>query len=360
MKKRTFMFKTFNIRILFVFMLSITMFTAGAQDIDFSQYFNNPTYFNPAYVGLSTGLKVRLNARKQWTALPGNYNAFSFSADIADRNIPGAGGIGMIATSNTEGVGMIKTSTIGIIPAVRIQINRFSVFQLGALVSVVSRRIDWNNLVFSDQLDPRLGNIGPGSFPKPGSKPIVFPDFSIGGIYQLKLDHVIGTFGIAVHHITQPNQSFLQDVAPLPRKYVAHMDFIIDFQRNRGYYDRIRDFKINPGILYQMQANMRLLAMGVNAYISHVYFGAWFRNEVFRKNSFTTLTWLVGLDVPFNDNSRMKIMYSFDMNTSRNTNFTGPSHEVSLIFELDNARLIYPKRFGHRKISRNTLECSPF
>lgn len=354
------MFKVLNMRIFLVFMLTLAILTVKAQDVNFSQYFNNPTYFNPAYVGLSTGLKVRLNVRKQWTGLAGEYNAFSFSADIADRNIPGAGGIGFIATSNAEGIGMIKTTTVGFIPAVRIQVNRFSIIQFGALISVMSRRIDWNNMVFSDQLDPRLGNIGLSSFTNPGNSPIVFPDFSIGSIYQLKGNHMVATFGVAVHHITQPNQSFLQNVSPLPRKWVAHMDFIIDFQRNRGFYNRARNIKINPGILYQSQSDMSLFALGINAYISNIYFGIWYRNDVFRKTSFTNLVWLAGLNIPFNSDSRMKIMYSFDMNTSRNTNFTGPSHEISLIFELDNARLVNPNKIRIPMRSHSTLECSPF
>lgn len=355
------MFKTLNIRILLVFILTSVMAVAEAQDVNFSQYFNNPTYYNPAFVGLSMGFKARLNFRKQWTGLSGNFQTYSFSADIADRNIPGAGGVGFIASSVVEGMGKIKTTVIGVIPSVRIHVNRYSIVQVGALVSIMSRQVDWNNLVFSDQLDPILGNTGSSSFTRPSNqRPVIFPDFSIGGIYQLKLSHVIGTFGMAVHHITQPNQSFLQDVAPLPRKWVAHMDFIIDFQRNRGYYSRARDIKINPGILFESQSSLNMFSVGVNTYISNVYFGAWYRNEVFNQAGFANIIWLAGINIPFKDNSRIKLMYSFDMNVSQNTNFTGPSHEVSLILELDNARIINPNRLSSTRRSRNSLECSPF
>ncbi|WP_240526774.1 PorP/SprF family type IX secretion system membrane protein [Candidatus Sulfidibacterium hydrothermale] len=343
-----------------VFLLLSAFYPLYAQDITFSQFFNNPTYYNPAYVGLTTGLKIRFDGRRQWTSLPGDYKAYSFSADIADRNIPGAGGIGIIASSVTEGVGMLQTTTFGFMPSVRIQINGFSLLQFGALISVMSRQVKWENLVFSDQLDPRLGNISPSSFSYPDSKPAVFPDFSIGGIYQLKINNVTGTFGLAVHHITEPDQSFLQDISPLPRKWVAHMDFIIDFKKNRGYYGRAREFKIDPGILYQSQADMDLLAIGINAYVSNVYFGAWFRNEVFNTSSFTTLVWMVGLNIPLNNISRMKVMYSFDMNTSRNTNFTGPSHEISLTFAFDKIRIINPNRMRSKKRWHSPLECSPF
>jgi len=332
-----------------------------AQDVNFSQYFNNPTYYNPAYVGLSVGLKARLNVRKQWTGLSGEYNSYAFSMDIADRNLPGAGGLGFIASSEVQGIGLIKSTTVGIIPAVRIPISRYSIFQLGALVSVVSNQLNWNNLVFADQLDPILGNVGASTFHNPGNSSVVFPDFSIGGIYQFKQEHFVGTLGAAVHHITQPDQSFLQDVAPLQRKFVAHMDFVFDFQRHRGFYYRARSFKINPGVLYQKQANMNLFMMGVNAYISNVYFGLWYRNEIFHSTSFSNLVWLAGMNIPLhNDDSRLKLMYSFDMSISGSTNFTGPSHEVSLILELDNIRLVNPTKLKHASYSRNSLECSPF
>jgi type IX secretion system PorP/SprF family membrane protein len=329
-----------------------------AQDVDFSQFFNNPTYFNPAYVGLTQGLKVRMNYRRQWTGLTGDYHAYDFSADIADRNIPGAGGIGIIATSDLQGLGMLKTSMVGIIPAVRIPINAYSVFQLGALISIISRQINWNNLVFSDQLDPRLGNIGPSSFPTPGSSAITFPDFTVGGIYQLEYNNLVTTIGLAVHHITQPNQSFLQDVAPLPREFVAHADVVINLARHGGYYARARDIKINPGIFYKQQASMSLLTFGANAYVSNVYFGVWYKDEIFSQRGFGNFVWMAGFNMPFDQNNRMKVMYSFDMNVLHNTNFTGPSHEISLIFELDKARLINSNRLP--AVERSEMECSPF
>jgi len=328
-----------------------------AQDVDFSQFFNNSTYYNPAYVGLTKGLKVRMNYRRQWTGLSGDFHAYDFSADVADRSLPGAGGIGIIATSNLQGLGSIKTSMVGLIPAVRIHINRFSVFQLGAMVSVVSRQVNWNNLVFSDQLDPRLGNIGPSSFPTPGSRPIIFPDFAVGGIYQMKINNVVGTFGFAVHHITQPDQSFLQDVSPLPREYVAHGDLVITLARHSGYYYRKREIKLNPGIFFKQQAAMQMLTFGANVYVSNVYFGFWYKDEVFSNRGFGTFVWLAGLEIPFGEDNRMKVMYSYDMNTLHNTNFTGPSHEISLIFELDNVRLINSRLHA---IERKQMECSPF
>lgn len=285
---------------------------------------------------------------------------FNFSADIADRNIPGAGGLGIIATNDQQGFGTLQTSVIGIIPSVRIPINNFSVFHLGAMVSLMSRQVNWDNLVFGDQLDPRLGNIGPSSFQSPGSGPIFFPDFSVGGIYQMQAGNVTGTFGFAVHHVTQSDQSFLDNIAPLPRKWVAHMDFIIDFQRHRGFYARARSFKLNPGILFESQDHMQLLSLGTNAYMQNIYAGLWYQNEVFQTSSISNMVWMVGMNVPFKNETRMKLIYSFVMNLSGNLSFPGPSHEINLIFELDNISLINPYRMRRSSKSRNSVECSPF
>jgi len=91
----------FALLLTMVFLVSMFLFptTSKSQDLDFSQYYNNPTYYNPAYVGLTMGLKSRLNYRRQWTGLSGDYHSYSFSADIAERSLPGAGGIGIIAIS---------------------------------------------------------------------------------------------------------------------------------------------------------------------------------------------------------------------------------------------------------------------
>ena len=81
-------------RILTFSLLLNFLFTSGiyAQDFDFSQWYNNPTYYNPAYVGLTAGLKARFTYRRQMVKIPASFRTYSFSADLAGRNLPGAGG----------------------------------------------------------------------------------------------------------------------------------------------------------------------------------------------------------------------------------------------------------------------------
>ncbi len=345
-----------------------TLFSSSvltAQDLDYSQHYNNPTYYNPANVGLTQGLKARLNYRRQWTGLSGDYHTYSFTADVAERSLPGAGGIGIIANQSVAGMGVLKTNTFGIMPSVRIPISKNAIFQLGALASVVTQQLNWDNLVFSDQLDPRWGNIYQTSFPGAAKEKVVFPDFAFGGIFQFKASEDLeGNIGAAVHHITTPNQSFFEVNAKLPRKYVYNMDFVITIREDQGYYSKRQGFKLNPGIMVQHQSSMMQYNLGMNIYMSHVYLGLWYKNQTLEYDEFSTFIAMAGLNIPFNEDWRMKVMYSYEMNINAMHNFTGPSHEISLIFEFDDIGLI-PKRSGGgfmapKQRTNSPIECSPF
>ncbi len=364
--KKTLISTLFSISAL---MLILSLFSSSAlraQDMDYSQHYNNPTYYNPANVGLTQGLKARLNYRRQWTGLSGDYHTYSFTADVAERSLPGAGGIGIIANQSLAGKGVLKTNTFGIMPSVRIPISKNAIFQMGALASVVTQQLNWDNLVFSDQLDPRWGNIYPTNFPGAAKEKVVFPDFAFGGIFQFKASEDLeGNIGAAVHHITTPNQSFFEVNAKLPRKYAYNMDFVITIREDQGYYSKRQGFKLNPGIMVQHQSSMMQYNLGINIYMSHVYLGLWYKNQTLEYDEFSTFTALAGLNIPFNEDWRMKLMYSYEMNINAMHNFTGPSHEISLIFEFDDIGLI-PKRSGSgfmaptNKRTNSPIECSPF
>jgi hypothetical protein len=56
-------------------------------------------------------------------------------------------------------------------------------------------------------------------------------------------------------------------------------------------------------------------------------------------------------------------MYSYEVNINARQNFTGPSHEISLIFELDDIGLINKDKnafMAPRSRSFSPVECSPF
>ncbi len=344
--------------VLTIFILLILSSTnrLNAQDLDFSQHYSNPTYYNPAFVGLTPGF------RKRWTGLEGRYNTYNFSMDIAERGLPGAGGLGLIASQDVQGAGLFKTNTIGFMPSVRIPISRNSILQVGALAAIVSRQFNFDDLVFTDQLDPKYGNIYPSAFTSTMRNKVVFPDFAFGAIYQFKGRDLDGNIGAAVHHLTQPNQSFFEVKAPLPMKYVYHMDLVITIQEHRSLYEKRKEFKMNPGLMVQYQNGLFVYTLGMNVYFSRLYLGLWYRNEAMEYDSYSNFTMMGGLNIHFNETSRMKVIYSYDYNIMAKHNFTGPSHEISLVFEFDDISFWDNTRGTKSNAYRRNqpIECSPF
>lgn len=334
-----------------------------AQDANFSQFYNNPMYNNPAYAGLTRGLKARLHYRRHWQKIPGDFNTYCFTMDVADRELPGAGGIGLIVNSDRQGIGYFKTFTVGIAPSVRVPIAENFIMQAAPLISFVRNEINWDNLVFEGQLDDIQGNILPSSFTPPNNESLNYPDFSFGLVFQVQGNNTVGTFGLAAHHLTRPNQSFFEASAPRERRYVVHGDVIFNIGDYKGYFKRKISFKVNPGVVYQHQAGLNLYSVGLNLYILNLYFGMWYRNESLEYDTFSDIVAMGGFLVPFDNGSRMKVYYSYDMQVAAEKSFTGPSHEVSLVFEFDKIKLINTSgysRYRGREIIDETLECSPF
>ncbi len=330
---------------IFIFVLS---FLPGrAQDAVYSQFMHNPIYYNPAYTGLSEGLRIRSINRKQWPNLPGDYRSYNFNMDIATRNIKGFGGIGLMFDKNIAGSGYFERIKIGIPISFRVQLLENLIVQLGGMGSFVQKSIDWRKLVFVDQLDPRFGNIYSSSFAQPGSDKITYTDADIGLAFRwvtssYRGGEIIATAGVAVQHVFTPNESLYQtEEALLPRKLVITADVIIktQAQHRSSNYNRTNsnnEFRLNPGFIFESQKPFRTASIGVNAYKSSVYLGFWFRNESFNFESSNSAIIMAGVGIPVNDDTRVKIVYSYDMVlTKSNMGFAGGSHEISIIFELD-------------------------
>ena len=354
-------FLMFMVILLFIFP------EAKTQDVQFSQFTNLPLYYNPAYAGLAQGMRAKFAYRRQWVKMPEDFKAMNFNMDIAARGIPGSGGLGLMFDSSNEGGGLIKRNSFGLNLAVRIPIMQDMISQFGISASFVQKHIDWSRLVFSDQLDENYGNIYTSDFVPPSSNKVNYPDFGIGGVFRFAQDagkdsEVIGTFGFAVQHVFEPNESFINLESKLPVKIVATVDFQIQQSDNsRGYNDR--GFKFNPAIIYMNQAGMDSWSVGLNVYKQPIYVGVWYRNSEFQFLDNSALIIMLGLNTNFGDNARMKFVYSYDAMLTDITKATGGSHELTLIFELDDMHLFGSSRGGFSPRSKHNyrdLECSPF
>jgi len=94
---------------LFCFLILGIFIDSKAQDPQFTQFYANPTYLNPAFAGTARCPRICLNYRNQWPNLSGTYVTYSASYDQHVDVM--AGGIGLLVTTDDQARGTLKTTT---------------------------------------------------------------------------------------------------------------------------------------------------------------------------------------------------------------------------------------------------------
>src|SRR5690348_885951 len=94
-------------RLFLGFFLCISL-SCLAQDPEFTQFYANPLYLNPAFAGSARCGRLALNFRDQWPSLTGQFVTYSASYDQHVDAI--GGGLGILAMSDKAGQGTITTN----------------------------------------------------------------------------------------------------------------------------------------------------------------------------------------------------------------------------------------------------------
>lgn len=293
-----------------IYLLGMLMATGNpvqAQDAQFTQFYANPIYLNPAFAGSVRCARFAFNSRLQWSGISGNYRTYAASYD---QHIDAfQGGIGFRMMRDEAGQATITSHNFAATYSYLIPINRKLSLRIGAEVGIFQRSLNVNNLTFGDQIDDRYGFIYATKEVFDNDEKL-FVDFAAGAV----LYNQIFYGGAAIHHITEPNEGFL-GASKLPFKLTAHFGAMIPIGKKRKYSG---DAFISPNILFQLQQNFYQLNVGVYAGKGPIVGGLWYRNN----DSFIAL---VGLQRGY-----WRFGYSYDITISRLTNATAGSHEFSL------------------------------
>ncbi len=288
--------------------------SAHAQDPQFTQFYANPLYLNPAFAGTARCPRVALNYRNQWPALSGTFVTTSASYDQDVRGL--MGGLGLLVTSDQAGKGTLNTTTVSGIYSYTQAVSRKFSIKAGFQATYFQKSLDWNKLTFGDMIDPRRGFIyATNDVPRGGS--VGNADFSAGILGYTDVFFV----GFAANHLTEPNESLIVGTSKMPMKLTAHGGAAIPLGM-RGKYGEAKT-KLSPNILYQQQAAFRQLNLGL--YVDHgpIMAGLWYRS----RDAFIAL---IGFHT-----EHLKFGYSYDVTTSKLTTATAGSHEISLTLQFD-------------------------
>lgn len=340
----------------FLFLVLVCAFfgaqTVHAQDPNFSQFYNNPVYYNPSLVAINGGYTIRAHARNLWAPIPGKFNTFaaSFEGEIIPKL-----GFAFNAFTDVAGEGMLRTTGGYLTYGYRIVESKNFLLQFGATGGIINKNIDWSRLKFSDQYDESLGEVGPSQFIAPDNTSILYPDFGSG--LTMRFNHeskrvgsykkMMVTTGFAVHHLNQPADVFISGNSFLPMKYVGHLNASI----------LVNESILSPGLIYERQREFQTFTVGLSMTKKPLTVGIWMRNEYayLKARTFDSFILTVGTSLPTKKDQNIRIMYSVDFTVSQLRASSFGSHELSLVYDIDNKYML--KSYHSRRNKMRRYQC---
>ncbi len=321
-----------------IFLLLATA-SLKAQDPLFSQFYAAPLQLNPAFTGSAFAPRLGINYRHQW---PGFENAYRTYAAYYEQNLERLNsGIGFHIEGDNAGNGIYKTTRFSALYSYQLRLSDGVALQFGAEAGVHQTALNWDKLVFPDQVDDLNGAINPTAEVRPESTNKTELDIS-SGLLLLSPKFWIGG---ALKHLNSPDETFLlinnNLGRGLPLRYTLHTGGVIELEP--GNKLRPASF-ISPNLLFAAQGPYRQINVGAYAGAGSIFGGAWFRHT-FRNSDAVIL--LAGFRQGI-----LKFGVSYDVTVSGLAGRTGGAYEVSLGISLDQ-----DERLKNRKKRADINDC---
>ena len=313
-----------------VILLSITT-VALAQDPEFSQYYAAPLYLNPAFTGTTNDHRFIANYRNQWPNIAKGYvtTALSYDYNMYHAN----SGVGILITNDQAGTAGMKSSQFNFLYSYRVVVANKWVIASGLSFGYAFRSVDYNKLIFGDQLqfdskaqvpsdDPALFNLGMSSY----------FDFNSGILAYNKTFWI----GFSASHLNQPNRSLLNQEAILPIKTSIHGGIRIPLSRSPLKHNQ--EAILSPSFVYKHQGRFDQLDIGAYFLYEPIVVGLWYRGipiqqEVKDYLSQDAVVIILGFQLP-----KMEVMYSYDFTVSKLGSISGGTHEIAIKYKLEIVR----------------------
>ena len=240
-----------------------------SQDVEFSQYYANPLYLNPAFAGSEEYTRIALNYK---TLLPSSYGSYTnYSASI-DKYIDGlGGGLGFEIMNDRQSQGIINNLGFSLIYSYHMQLKKKWALNMGVRLGYNIKTLNGRDLIMPDMIDPVDGISGTNTEAGIYQKSMYF-DFSAGLLTWYDNYY----FGVSVDHLTKPKISLgSDDPGPIYRKYTFHGGVEIPFI-NSIYREYMT---ISPNVIYQQQGASSKINLGIYLNRSYLTTGVWLKTN---------------------------------------------------------------------------------
>ena len=314
-----------------------------AQEPVFSQYYFNPIYLNPALAGMDNNFRLFMNGRNQWVKVPSGINISSVAFDTWENNTNTA--LSFMYSTGMEGEGFLRTNNFFAGGAYRL----FDVFpspvawQFGFQYQNISKQIDWSRLVFSDELDPYLGDIYSSNFTAPLGNSYNTSNLALGTVltYHIKRGAKTRRFhipidldiemGLAVHNFITRSNGFINEIDN-NRKYTLHGSMLWPFKGNLSGAIKHSALYVNQGMLSTLQVGI------AEVWMYPLHLGLFYRQQMTSLDDdldrYESVYFIFGYQHVFERNNLgLTISYSRDFTISELSSSTNGTNEVSIIIE---------------------------
>jgi type IX secretion system PorP/SprF family membrane protein len=315
-----------------------------AQDPVFSQFYSTPLAINPAFAGTTYAPRISAIYRNQWpTHADDRVTAYSTYAASYEQFVPSLNsGFGLMVLSDDAG-DLLQMTNFAASYAYKVDVNDAFHLKLGLEAGFRQYNVDWDKLIFLDQLDRITGPFDENGSPNPTNE--IEPDalnntvFDVGAGLLAYGETFYG--GLAIHHLTTPDESFVELntglVEGLPLRLTLHggAQFIV----KEGNKRQPASF-ISPNVLLLKQGDQGQINVGAYYSMGLVFAGGWYRHAFGNPDAAIAM---VGVQYDV-----LKIGYSYDFTVSGLTASTGGAHEISLVINLDNSESLKKRRYANR------------
>lgn len=290
------------------------------QTPQFSQFYANQIYLNPAFTGNTAVNRIAGNYRNQWAGVSA-FNSYSLAYDhnLAAYNM----GVGLLAIRDQAGTGGLSYTNFSALAAYKFQVVDEIMINAGISYGLSIRATDPSRYTFGDQL------VNGGATNANIMESNTYGDFGFGYlVYNSKF-----WGGMSALHLNRPNESLIpSQTSRMPVLWSLHggYNFALD-ATEKGEILK----SVIPTVNYKFSKRFDQLDLGAYYQRKMLIMGLWFRGLTFLKRnedgtaSHDAVVLLIGMK-----SKSTRIGYSYDITTSKlQVSNSYGSHEISITYE---------------------------
>jgi type IX secretion system PorP/SprF family membrane protein len=242
--------------------------------------------------------------------------------------------------------GIYKSNRASAFYSYKIRMNDDFAVKFGVQAGLIQTRVNWERLLFGDQIDPINGPVGPdGSVVQTDEER---PDNLTNSSFDVSAGMLVysGAFygGVSIKHLNTPDESLLginQNLsAGMPVRTTVHAGAEIPLS---GGNNPAGPTFISPNLMFVKQGAFGQVAAGAYGGFGKIFAGTWYRHTFSNPDA-------VILMFGYREGV-LRIGYSYDQTISRLASApggTGGTHEISVTINFEDSYEIKRKRRSAR------------